>query len=152
MKIGLIHLLLFASVCFCFGQTPNYYQDSNSIYLNSKDGHNGSFAWKMCKASDVKEQAEQISQIGFAAAQWMPAIIPGTVLNSLVYNKVYPEPYYGLNNKLEKNLIPDLAKAGRDTYTYWFRTEFTVPNSFKGKIVWLQVNGINYRADRKSVV
>lgn len=147
MKIRLTHLLLFASVCFCFGQTPNYYQDSNSIYLNSKDGHNGSFVWKMCKVSDVKEQAEKISQAGFATAQWMPAIIPGTVLNSLVYNKVYPEPYYGLNNKLEKNLIPDLAKAGRDTYTYWFRTEFTVPNSFKGKIVWLQVNGINYRAE-----
>ena len=63
----------------------------------------------------------------------MPAVVPGTVLNSLVYNKVYPEPYYGLNNKLTSNVIPDLSVAGRDFYTYWFRTDFVVPADYKGK-------------------
>ena len=77
----------------------------------------------------------------------MPAIVPGTVLNSLVHNKVYPEPYYGMNNKLDRNIIPDLAKTGREFYTYWFRTEFDVPENYKDKIVWLQVDGINYRAE-----
>ena len=70
------------------------------------------------------------------------------MLNSLVYNGVYPEPYYGLNNKLESNLIPDLYHTGRDFYTYWFRTEFETPfQSYKGKKTWLQVDGINYRAE-----
>jgi mannosylglycoprotein endo-beta-mannosidase len=65
-----------------------------------------------------------------------------------VYNKIYPEPYYGLNNKLESNLIPDIYHAGRDFYTYWFRTEFETPTAdFKGKRTWLQVDGINYRAE-----
>ncbi len=79
---------------------------------------------------------------------WMPAIVPGTVLNSLVYNGVYPEPYYGLNNKLESNLIPDLHHAGRDFYTYWFRTEFETPaENHKNKKTWLQIDGIKYGAE-----
>ena len=69
------------------------------------------------------------------------------MLNSLVYNKKYPEPYYGLNNKIESNKIPDISKVGREFYTYWFRTEFEVPASFSGKNIWLQPDGINYRAE-----
>ena len=70
-------------------------------------------------------------------------IVPGTVRNSLVYNKEYPEPYYGVNNKLESGKIPDISKVGREFYTYWFRTEFDVPESFAGKTIWLQPDGGN---------
>lgn len=116
--------------------------------LSSTDGHAGEFIWKMKKADELRVQTEDISTLKINSADWMPAIVPGTVLNSLVYNKVYPEPYYGLNNKLESNLIPDLYHAGRDFYTYWFRTEFNLDESqFKNKTVWMQLDGINYRAE-----
>lgn len=128
-------------------QTQNYYRNPDKIYLDSKSGHNGDFSWQMYKADEIKDPAEKISRPGYQSGEWMPAIVPGTVLNSLVHNKVYPEPYYGLNNKLDKDIIPDLAKVGREFYTYWFRTEFNIPESYKDKIVWLQVNGINYRAE-----
>ena len=128
-------------------QTPNYYRNPDKIYLDSKSGHNGDFSWQMYKADEIKDPAEKISRPGYQSGEWMPAIVPGTVLNSLVHNKVYPEPYYGLNNKLDKDIIPDLAKVGREFYTYWFRTEFNIPESYKDKIVWLQVDGINYRAE-----
>ena len=147
MKNIITGIFLFLSACFMQAQTPNNYRNPNKIYLDSKDGHNGNFTWQMYKAGDAKDPAEKISQPGYQTGQWMPAIVPGTVLNSLVHNKVYPEPYYGMNNKLDKNIIPDLAKAGRDFYTYWFRTEFDVPENYKDKIVWLQVDGINYRAE-----
>lgn len=58
----------------------------------------------------------------------------------------YPEPYYGDNNRLEKYLIPDISTVGNDFYTYCFRTEFTLPETFRNKTVWLQPDGINYRA------
>ncbi|MDD2612744.1 MAG: glycoside hydrolase family 2 TIM barrel-domain containing protein, partial [Bacteroidales bacterium] len=104
--------------------------------------------WKMKKADDLKVKTEDVSTSKMSTDDWMPAIVPGTVLNSLVYNGVYPDPYYGLNNKLESNLIPDLYHTGRDFYTYWFRTEFETPSqSYKGKKTWLQVDGINYRAE-----
>jgi hypothetical protein len=88
-----------------------------------------------------------ISAPGFSAAGWQNAVVPGTVLNSLVFNKVYPEPYFGRNNDRGLNLIPDIADKGADFYTYWFRTKFTVPPSYAGKRVWLQLDGINYTAD-----
>ena len=128
-------------------QPDNYYKDSRRIYLDSKEIHQGTYEWLMIKSGEVNVQAEQISAIDFSPVGWMPAVVPGTVLRSLVYNKVYPEPYDGLNNKLEEKIIPDIAHTGRDFYTYWYRTEFELPQSYEGKIVWLNVEGINYRAE-----
>ena len=130
-----------------FGQIKNAERNEHRLYLDSKEGHAGAFNWLMKKAGEANAPGEEISTTGFVTANWMPAIVPGTVLNSLVYNKVYPEPYYGINNKLTKNIIPDIAKVGRDFYTYWFRTEFMVPSDYKDKNIWLQVDGINYRAE-----
>lgn len=133
--------------CLCYGQEVTTERAYNAV-LSSHDGHKGQFAWKMKKADDLKVKTEDVSTSKVSTDDWMPAIVPGTVLNSLVYNGVYPDPYYGLNNKLESNLIPDLYHTGRDFYTYWFRTEFETPfQSYKGKKTWLQVDGINYRAE-----
>lgn len=116
--------------------------------LTSVDGHNGTFVWKMKRADQVGVRSEDVSTNKINELDWMPAVVPGTVLNSLVYNKVYPEPYYGLNNKLESELIPDLYKVGRDFYTYWFRTKFSLDKiEFENKKVWLQIDGVNYRAE-----
>lgn len=143
----LILLLCITGFSYLQGQEANYYRNPDKIYLDSEDGHQGKFLWKMKKAGEIMAGAEIISQPGYTTNDWLPAIVPGTTLNSLVYNNVYPEPYYGMNNKLTSNIIPDLAVAGRDFYTYWFRTEFTVPANYKDKVVWLQLDGINYRAE-----
>ena len=121
--------------------------DTGRVWLTSNAIHGGRYQWKMKKAKEVEADGKQISAFGYDTAGWMEAVIPGTVLRSLVYNKVYPEPYYGKNNKLETGLIPDIAKTGRDFYTYWFRTEFEVPETFLGKTIWMQLDGINYRAE-----
>ncbi len=116
--------------------------------LTSSDGHSGNFVWKMKKAGDIPAKTEEVSTLNVSMNDWMPAIVPGTVLNSLVYNKVYPEPYFGMNNKLDSKLIPDIYHVGRDFYTYWFRTEFDLKKeNHTGKRTWLQVDGINYRAE-----
>ena len=102
------------------------------IALDSDIVNGGDFKW-------------EISAPG--TGEWMPAIVPGTVLSSDVYNGLVPEPYYGLNNKIQQGLIPDLADCGRDYYTRWLRTEFEVPSDFGGKQIWLQLDGINYHAE-----
>lgn len=93
--------------CLCYGQKVQNERVYDQV-LKSRDGHAGDFVWKMRKAGELSDPTENISTLKVSTDGWMPAIIPGTVLNSLVYNKIYPEPYYGLNNKLESNLIPDL--------------------------------------------
>ena len=141
-----ILLLLFAAVVTAQNEKNNV-GNAQRIWLDSEIGHQGDYQWKMIKAGDATDPGEKISLSNYATTNWMPAIVPGTVLNSLVYNQKYPEPYYGINNKIESKLIPDISETGRDFYTYWFRTDFTVPQSFKGKTVWLQLDGINYRAE-----
>jgi hypothetical protein len=147
MKKALFIFLFLTISNFIIAQVKDYERSSDKIYLDSKSEHGGAFEWKMKKAGDENATAETISRPDFAENKWMPAIVPGTVLNSLVYNKIYPEPYYGINNKLSAKLIPDIAETGLEFYTYWFRTEFKIPADYKNKTVWLQVDGINYRAE-----
>ena len=140
-----LSVLLF-SLC-TMAQPQNDARRSDRIYLDSQTGHNGRQTWTMKKASDVNTGGEEISTVSYNTDDWMPAIVPGTVLNSLVANNVVPEPYYGMNNEINNGVVPDIAITGRDFYTYWWRTVFNVPEDYKGKRVWMQVDGINYRAE-----
>lgn len=121
--------------------------NAQRIALDSDITHGGSYAWKTIPQNDLSDRPEDVSMPGYSTEGWFPAIVPGTVLNTDVYNGKVPEPYFGLNNKIQQKLIPDLADTGRDYYTRWFRTEFEVPSSFSGKQIWMQLDGINYHAE-----
>ncbi len=83
----------------------------------------------------------KLSVAGAAQPGWYKATVPGTVLTSLVNEKVYPEPLYGENNR--PNVIPEtLCRT-----SYWYRTDVAVPADFAGKRIWLNFDGINYTAD-----
>ncbi len=146
MKIYCKHLLIvFLALVAC---TSAFSQGREYLFsLKSEAGHGGKVQWLMKKAGEVTVPSEEVSRAGYTTNGWTKAIVPGTVLNSLVAQGVYPEPYFGLNNKLTSGLIPDLSTAGRDFYTYWFRTEFDGIESAKGERIWMQVDGINYRAE-----
>lgn len=116
-----------------------------SVFLRSDAVHHKAYNWVMKKANSLHENGQQISTPGFNTSGWLKAAVPGTVLGSLVDNNIYPDPYYGDNNRLSSGLIPDIANAGREFYHYWFRTDFKVPESFKGSRIWLKFHGINYR-------
>ncbi len=97
--------------------------------------------WELQDAAQVAQDGEALSRTDYQAAGWHRATVPGTVLTSLVNDRTYPEPLYGENNRT--NVIPDsLCRS-----TYWYRTTFTVPQSFAGKQVWLNFMGINYIAE-----
>jgi len=90
---------------------------------------------------------------------WFPVSVPSTVLTGLVANKIYSDPYSGLNNML----IPDASDEFNKKYSleqfsylpnnpnpfknpYWYRTTFNVPVSDQGRCFQLIFKGINYRA------
>ena len=63
----------------------------------------------------------KISLPSYKLKGFMPATVPGTVLTTMLNNKLIPDPFYGMNN--EK--IPDIYNTGRDYYTYWFVKDFS---------------------------
>jgi beta-mannosidase len=95
--------------------------------------------WRLQAFTNVNDSGSVVSLPNYASAGWYPAVVPGTVLSSLVGAGVYPEPLYGTNNWG----IPDSLSR----MPYWYRTEFALPSDYAGNRVWLNFNGINYTAD-----
>ena len=97
--------------------------------------------WQLQSAAAVPRTGEEISRTNFVAGGWHPAVVPGTVLTSLVQDGVYPEPLYGENNRPDK--IPEsLCRT-----SWWYRTTFVVPADFAGKTIRLNFDGVNYAAE-----
>ena len=89
------------------------------------------------------EDGSQLTKTEPDMAGWLIATVPGTVLTTLINNKVMPDPYFGMNNAA----IPDVYTEGRDYYTYWFFTRFSTETLDSTKQVWLNFRGINYSAE-----
>ena len=94
--------------------------------------------WAIQSSDLVSENGAVISTNAFGPEGWYPTSVPSTVLATLVENEVYPDPYFGKN--LES--IPDLTET-----SWWYRTEFTLPEGYRNKNIWLHFNGINYKAN-----
>ena len=116
--------------------------------------------WLIKSSSQVKEDGDVISTGKFTPDRWYPTTVPTTVLGALTRVGVYPDMRVGLNSfripdaSDEFNRKHDLAKYSyladkRNPWKdpYWYRTEFTLPASARGKRVWLNFDGIHYRAD-----
>lgn len=99
--------------------------------------------WKAKRANEVLADGTVITSPDFQFYDWMDAVVPGTVLTTLLHNHKIPDPFFGMNNEL----IPDISKVGADFYTYWFYKTFQVPELKPGQQVWLKFRGINYSAE-----
>lgn len=109
----------------------------------------------------IKDAGAILSSLQYKSADyWFPVNVPCTVLTGLVQNKIYADPYIGMNNML----IPDASDSFNHQYNleqysflpgepnpwkkpYWYKTSFEVPAADKDKIFQLIFKGINYRAE-----
>jgi exo-1,4-beta-D-glucosaminidase len=99
--------------------------------------------WTFAGEAEVGEEGERISAAGFDDGQWRSTTVPTTVLGALVRHGVYPDPYVGTNN----NAIPDsFSETSPWRKPWWFRRNFSLPDGYAGRTVWLNFDGINYRA------
>lgn len=115
--------------------------------------------WKVQSSVQAGRDGSKLSTAGIATKSWATTSLPATVLTALVRNGIYPNPYFGKNNMLipdasdEYNADYDLLKFSHIPNTnpwkdpYWYRNEFTVPATFKGKMIWLNFGEINYKAE-----
>jgi exo-1,4-beta-D-glucosaminidase len=112
--------------------------------------------WWIQSSCETHDTGAQISTPGFHTQGWHPATVPTTVVAALVADRTYPDPSFGTNlRKLPGTTYP----VGRNFAhmptpedspfhcSWWYRTEFKVPLTYRGKNAWLKFDGINYRAN-----
>ncbi len=119
------------------GHTPVCAQGTNSSAPPSEISQ----GWQLQDAAKVTDTGDAISKATYIPSGWNAATVPGTVLTSLVNDKVYPEPLYGENNR------PEVIPESLCHTSYWYRTTMAVPATYAGRKIWLNFDGINYQAE-----
>jgi beta-galactosidase/beta-glucuronidase len=95
--------------------------------------------WRLAAAPGVDASAQAVSTVGYGVDHWYPAVVPGTVLTTLIAAGVYPDPDYGLNNMA----IPESLNR----QDYWYRSQFDLPADLKNRELTLTFKGVNYAAE-----
>jgi hypothetical protein len=95
--------------------------------------------WRLSAAADVVGDGARLSQADYDDASWYAAVVPGTVLTTLIARGVYPDSDYGLNNLA----IPE-SLSRQD---YWYRSTFLGPPTTGSRDFTLTFKGINYAAE-----
>ncbi len=142
MRLTILLFLLFAF----------YRADAQKIKLSDN--------WLIKNSIEVKLADQYVSTIQFHPDDWYQTTVPTTVLSVFVKNGTYPDPHFAMNNFLipdvsdSFNAKHDLAKysflTGKENPwkdPWWFRTEIILPKTYRNKQIWLNFQGINYRAD-----
>jgi exo-1,4-beta-D-glucosaminidase len=113
-------------------------------------------SWTLQSSSKVDQSGEVLSKPGFQPRGWYAASVPTTVVSALVKHKVLPDPFFGMNLRGFPGVgypiganFSNLTMPPDSPYLipWWYRKTFTLPGSYKGKTVWLDFRGINYRAN-----
>ncbi len=95
--------------------------------------------WKIMRESLVSSDGEDISKPGYKPEGWVDATVPGTVLVSYRNAGAVPDPNFGDNQ-----LMVSESFFNSD---FWYRNEFEVPADFKKERLFLNFDGINWKAD-----
>jgi exo-1,4-beta-D-glucosaminidase len=129
---------------------------ASSLVLVAQDKlalHEG---WSLQTSAKVEAKGEVISTAAFAPSGWHQVSVPTTVVAALVKDKTFPDPLFGMNlrdlagvNYPIGGNFSDIPMAPDSPYavSWWYRKQFSVPATYKGKTAWLKFNGINYRAN-----
>jgi exo-1,4-beta-D-glucosaminidase len=98
--------------------------------------------WFIQPSADGPADGAAISAVGFPTRGWYPATLPSTVLSALVEDKVYPDPYTGMNLRSIPGttypIFEDFSNIPMPPNSpfrqpWWFRTEFKLPTEYSGK-------------------
>jgi len=95
--------------------------------------------WRVERASQVKAEGEAIATSHFDDSSWLCATVPATVLMSYVNAGALPDPNYANN-------IFYISESYFNS-DFWYRKTFTVPENLQGRHIFLNLDGINWKAD-----
>jgi exo-1,4-beta-D-glucosaminidase len=112
--------------------------------------------WTLQSSGKLDQPGDVISRPSYRPNHWYQVRVPTTVVSALVKNKVLADPFFGMNLRQFPGVtypiganFSNLAMDPDSPYaaSWWYRKTFTVPAADKGKTIWLNFRGINYRAN-----
>ena len=95
--------------------------------------------WKLQRDSLASADGAALSKPGYHDADWLIATVPGTILTSYLNAGAVPDPNFGDNQLMLS-----------DSFFYadfWYRNEFVPPPAASGQHVWLNFDGVNWKAE-----
>ena len=95
--------------------------------------------WRLQSSSRVDNAGFVVASNNCDISGWYPASVPSTVLGTLVQQKVYENPYFGLNLK-------NIPYEPFET-SWWYRTTFHLSALENEQTILLEFDGINYSAN-----
>lgn len=131
-------------------QSPAHSSAPSEENIALRDG------WSLQSSGKVDKGGEVISTAKFQPSGWYPVSVPTTVVGALVKQKVYPDPTFGMNlRSIPGTTYPiganfsniPMQQDSPFIIPWWYRKEFVLPPGYKGKTIWLDFGGINYRAN-----
>jgi exo-1,4-beta-D-glucosaminidase len=111
--------------------------------------------WSLQSSASLDAGGAVISTAKFKPANWHAATVPSTVVGCLVQDNIYPDPFFGMNLRSFPGMdypiganFSNRAMSNNSPFkvAWWYRKEFTVAPPAGGQ-VWLDFDGINYRAN-----
>ncbi|MDF3064673.1 MAG: Beta-mannosidase [Polyangiaceae bacterium] len=111
--------------------------------------------WLVQSSSVVGRDGARLSQGEVDSERWYAARLPATVLSVLVAHGVYPDPYVGMNflelpgrgpahQNFSNHAMPEDSPF---RVPWWFRTELEPADADARPHTWLELDGLNYRAN-----
>ncbi len=108
--------------------------------MTARDGTLLTKGWSLQAAMFTQNDARQISSAEYSGDDWIPAVVPGTVLTSYLAAGAIPEPYFG-------NQVAEISDGFFSRNNFWYRNSFVISPECKGRRLWLVFEGINWKAD-----
>src|SRR5215831_21411999 len=102
-------------------------------------------------SAKVTEAGAVVSRASYQPRQWYATSVPSTVVAALVNNKIYPDPYFGMNLRSYPGMSYEIGRMFANlpmspdspfAVSWRYRKEFRLPPTAKGKRVWLNFESI----------
>jgi exo-1,4-beta-D-glucosaminidase len=147
-RAGLTALWFAALGVFALAQTAREYSIASKIPLREN--------WRIQSSAKIGAAGDAISSAQFKTADWYPTRVPSTVVAALVENKILPDPFFGMNLRTYPGCaypigfnFSNMEMPAESPYrsSWWYRTEFQMPEGERGRQIQLHFDGINFRAN-----
>jgi len=106
---------------------------ANTFYINLSEN------WKIQSSKNISVEGAEISIEAVVSNDWIPAVVPSTVLGTLVANDLIKDPFFGENLK-------DIEKEQFEC-PWWYVTNFELSTKEAENYALLSFDGINHKAN-----